>query len=428
MKNRGDIYDRLLYIAVAIFAVLLLAREFVVPSIGGVIVVGIMAILMILLPYKQCISFLFFVLPLTCGIPGFSMLCSYIIILSKSKNINSWQFIPPICIVLLELFHVCNYNFVISMPAVFSFSSFILVFFYLIFNCDRRVDIADCIKLFIIGTVFACVTVILKLTSTVGIEELMLGTLRGGVLATEEVVIGQFDLNANSMAFYSIVSFTCLLIGSKILRMPSIAHTVLLTLSVIVGLLSFSRTYIMLLALAVLLYLVSNRHSMKAIIAGLILTCVLVYVAPLFFESLLDVFTERFSDENATSAGGRTEIFMIYHNAFLDNPRLYIGGTGVVHYSNVIGYHMSMHCGFQQLYVCCGIIGLVVYFVSALHYKRRYVTKGLPATFYIPLIVCFIFSQSIQFLNPYFLMLPFIPVVYILRLKIFTYENIGINS
>lgn len=417
-NNKHDTNDRILILSIIIFLGTLLAREFVVSFINGPLVVGLMAALMLLLPYKQCVSFVFFVLPLTCGIPGYSMLVAYIILILKSKIINIWQIIPPICIVLLEFWHVCRYDFESSLVAVFSFSSFILVFFYLIFNRDNRVSNIDCIKLYVIGAIIASLIVILKLGSSHGFEELLLGSLRGGVRSNaEQQLIGQFDLNANSMAFYSITAFSCLLIGRKAYSMKQVNYLLCMIASILVGIISFSRTWILVAILAILLYIIIKHKNIKTIVFSLLFAGLVVYAVPIFFDNLMEVFIGRFTLDNMETGGGRAVIFDVYHNAFINNPKFYIGGTGVVHYTEVVGYPLAMHSGFQQLYVCCGMIGVFVFAVSALYYKKRYVTRKIPLLFYIPLISCLIFDQSIQFLNPYYLMFPFIPAVYILQLK-----------
>lgn len=424
IEQERDTKSRYLYFSIFMFIGVLLTREFVVPSMSGLVVVGIMTLLMIMLSYQHCISFLCFILPLTCGIPGYSMLASYIVILLKSKHINRWQVIPPICLIILELIHVAGYAFEISLVAVFSYSSFLLVFFYLIFNQDSRIVTTTCIKLFIFGAILASIIVILQLSTLYGFEELMLGSLRGGIRSNaEDQPIGQFDLNANSMAFYSIATLSCLFIGRKPLNMSSSVHTSLIILAIGVGIISFSRTWVLVALLMSIMFFTNSRKKLWLAIICLISICVLIYIFPTLFNSIMEVFTGRFELDNMETGGGRSNILRIYHNAFINNPRFYIGGTGVVHYTDVINYPLAMHSGFQQLYVCCGLVGLIVFTASAWHYKKYFVTKGLPFIFYIPLIACFIFDQTIQFLNPYYLMLPFILVAYILRLKV-DHENI----
>lgn len=424
IEQEGDTKSRYLYFSIFIFIGVLLTREFVVPYMSGYVVVGIMALLMIMLPYKHCISFLCFILPLTCGIPGYSMLVSYFIIMLKSKHINRWQIIPPICLIVLELMHVVGYDFEISLGAVFSYSSFLLVFFYLLFNQDSRILTTTCIKLFIFGAIFASVVVVLQLSKLYGFEELMLGSLRGGIRSNaENQLIGQFDLNANSMAFYSIATLSCLFIGRKILNMSNVVHTLLIILAIGVGIISFSRTWVLVALLMSIMFFTNSRKKLWLAIICLISICVLIYIFPTLFNSFMEVFTGRFELDNMETGGGRSNILRIYHNAFINNPRFYIGGTGVVHYTDVINYPLAMHSGFQQLYVCCGLVGLIIFTASAWHYKRYFITKGLPFTYYMPLLASFIFNQTIQFLNPYFLMLPFILVAYILQLKV-DHENI----
>lgn len=415
---RHDTNDRNLVFSIILFVGILLAREFVVSFISGPLVVGFMAVLMFILPYKQCISFVFFVLPLTCGIPGYSMLATYIILILKSKIINGWQVIPPLCIVLLEFWHLSGYEFESSFVAVLSFSSFILVFYFLVFNKDNRVSRVDCIKLYILGAILASVIVILKLGTSHGFEELFLGTLRGGVLSNaEQQLVGQFDLNANSMAFYSITSLSCLMLGQRTYSMNKALYLFSIVLSIVVGIISFSRTWILISILAFILYIISKHNKIQTIVFCILIMGGLLYAIPMYFNDLEEVFVGRFTLDNMDTGGGRTDIFSVYHNFFINNPKFYIGGTGVVHYTEVVGYPLAMHSGFQQLYVCCGMIGIFIFLISALYYKRRFVTKNLPLLFYIPLITCLIFDQSIQFLNPYYLMFPFIPIAYILQLK-----------
>ncbi len=251
-----------------------------------------------------------------------------------------------------------------------------------------------------------------------GFEELFLGTLRSGIRSNaEQQLVGQFDLNANSMAFYSITALSCLMVGRRTYSMNRAVYWLSMVLSIVVGIISFSRTWILVSILAFILYIISKHNNIKTIILTILILGSLVYAILIYFNDLAEVFIGRFTLDNMDTGGGRTDIFRVYHNIFINNPKFYIGGTGVVHYTEVVGYPLAMHSGFQQLYVCCGMIGIFIFLISALYYKIRFVTKKLPLLFYIPLITCLIFDQSIQFLNPYYLMFPFIPIAYILQLK-----------
>ena len=91
----------------------------------------------------------------------------------------------------------------------------------------------------------------------------------------------------------------------------------------------------------------------------------------------------------------------------------------MVHYKEVCKQRNSIHNGTQQIYVCYGSMGIIIYLVVIVIFKRRYIKKSsnLRIQNFIPLFACFLFDQSIQFLLPFVLMLPFVASVLPLRLK-----------
>ena len=124
---------------------------------------------------------------------------------------------------------------------------------------------------------------------------------------------------------------------------------------------------------------------------------------------LLDSITKRFELANFATAGGRTPLFEAYNNYFLNAPLWrQLFGVGVVDYKEICGLWNSMHNGFQQVLVCLGIIGAAV-FVAYFLYLFWYSVKGQSPSLmnYLPLIAGLCFVQSIQLLNPWPLMMPF---------------------
>lgn len=68
-----------------------------------------------------------------------------------------------------------------------------------------------------------------------------------------------------------------------------------------------------------------------------------------------------------------------------------------------------MHNGIQQIYVCLGVVGAAV-FVSILVYlgvRCARTAEHITPVNTLPLIAALAFSQSIQIINPWSLVLPF---------------------
>ena len=127
-------------------------------------------------------------------------------------------------------------------------------------------------------------------------------------------------------------------------------------------------------------------------------------------------FLGRFEEDNFATAGGRTDLFKEYNDFMAQNPRYWLAGTGVVHYKEICNCSNSIHNGIQQIYVCHGIIGVLLFsFVIVGFYKKYHKAKLIQ---YLPFIAVFIFDQSIQFLHPHFLMFPFICASCALKLKL----------
>ena len=114
-----------------------------------------------------------------------------------------------------------------------------------------------------------------------------------------------------------------------------------------------------------------------------------------------------------------------YMEAFLSNPRYIIFGTGVTQYKAMTGLWGSVHNGTQQILVCCGLLGFVVYMVGLLKPVvdiRR--TRKRKMAYWLPWVGCVLYVQTTQFLNPMMLMLPYIIGVYALKSEEVKYEAI----
>ena len=164
------------------------------------------------------------------------------------------------------------------------------------------------------------------------------------------------------------------------------------------------------------LYVINSRYR---VIYILIIATGLSFVFTtqnFVIQTVSDVFASRMNAENIETGGLRTVIFSEYNEKWSADISNIIIGTGAVHSSEVLDIDVSMHSGLQQIWVSHGILGLMLYVLAFLYYLRYYSDRRAPLTQYMPFFFCFIFDQSIQFLVPYPLMLPFLPTLYLLSL------------
>ena len=273
---------------------------------------------------------------------------------------------------------------------------------------------------FVVGTALAFLMVIQRTIESVPLESLFGGSARlgyGGSGAYGADTAGSISemyvsFNPNEVGYYSLVSLAC---GFLLLIKSNASRLLLLScmgVSLLAGVLSQSRTWIMMVtALVVIQVLLSIRRSHecgRAFIALAVVVGVAVVIVSLN-PMLIDTIVQRFEGGDFASANGRTELFDGYNKWFASQSWRAFFGTGVVSYKEVAGLWNSMHSGVQQVYVCLGIVGASV-FVSILIFLgiqgTRHSKDFTPINF-LPLIAAFAFSQSIQLINPWTLVLPF---------------------
>lgn len=417
-----DIANKLLKVSVLSIMVILCMRDILGMGISGIMIVGIISMFMLILPYAQLVYLLFFILPLTCGIPGYVMLVSIVLLVLKSKHITAAQIIPALLIAISEILHVTFYDFNADFRGVLSYLSFISVFFFLLFEQDKTVMRQVCIKYFCFGAVFTLAVIYAGLMLENGFAEVIAGNLRSGfAMGIEEVeeMKNRLVLNANSIAYYSIVSLACLMLGRKKLLLGKFVYIALLFITIAGGVLSFSRTWLLLVAVVFVLFIIANKPSNKFVLGAAIAAIVgLVIVSDsAFFAPIVENMTSRIGNDDIATAGGRFIIFERYNDFWLSEMKYVLFGTGAVYYKEVAGQFMSIHNGIQQIYVCYGLCGILLYIGVIVGFLRRNKHIKLSLLFCLPIIACFLFNQSIQFLNPYYLMLPFIPAAYALRIE-----------
>ena len=383
--------------------------------------VGFLTISMLCLQFKDLVSFVFFLMPLSCGIPGYTFLIIYLILIFKGPTLTKKQFYPFFLVVLIELineFFVCSAS---AQIAVLSFLSFTSLFFYFLFLRKEYYNLNLCLLTFAIGTSFTFFVIFFNMINLYGIESILTGMLRSGALGIVDNDItkmeGHLALNANELAYLSVCVFSYLFICYQKIHRSKLLIYFLMTMCLICGLLSFSRTFILCIICTFFLFvLCSNiRVSSKYIVFAFISSFVFILIFPEYVSEMFVSFSERGQDANMATAGGRTDLFSYYNKVWIERIDHIFLGAGVMSYYPLLHGKNVIHNGLQQIWVCLGIIGLIIYVTSIITYIKTFITKR-NLRLLIPFIVTFLFDQSIQFLCPYPLMFPLMVSLLIIQL------------
>ena len=358
--------------------------------------------------YKNLVSYCAFLIPLIIGINALIMFFILVALYLKAKKINRYQyqflfyFIPAevILYLLLPSDHRIN--------DIFIYSSLLALFFYLMFDENKNVDYDTAIKLFCYSGVFALFLVAYKFYEKFGLTGIFLQRMDDIYKYDEnfDTTLQVFSLNANNTGYYSAVIYACMLLGRKRLKIPTIIYWPLFGLNILIAGLTVSRTWLIVVCFITLLYCFFQMSKIKLAIA-VALIFILGGSLGIYFQQYTETFNTRLHNKSMEGGNGRIELFEEYNQFMIDNPGYDFMGTGTVSYKEIIPIHNSMHNGIQQIFVCTGIIGLLIFVYSGVSFYKQFIKhRKIKFIYFLPFIAAFIFLQTIQFLNPHFLMLP----------------------
>lgn len=416
----------LLTVGLAIYVALFVIRDIIQINVPGAIIMLWIVGVLLFVPRTEMMKAIFFIMPFASGFPGYIILFALVLLIVKSKKINAWQLMPPVIIALLEFISVSFYDFDVRFQSVISYIGFVFLFFYILFDKDSQIDKRSYVRYFCYGTVITLLIVYIPIIMNHGFFALIAGEARDGLamgLENKEDALGHLVMNANTIAYFSISLLSLLLLGRNKLGITSnLVYYFALFIAIAAGLLSFSRTWLMLTAVVVVVYVFNSRHRIVATILVIMSTSVIMTTQNIVVESISGVFQTRMEDENMETGNGRFDIFREYNQAWVESPKYVIMGAGASNYRQALNQEYSMHNGLQQIWVCHGVIGFMIFLLAILKYMKSYRNRSLSSIYFLPFFACFIFDQSIQFLVPYTLMLPFLPTLYVLA-----FNNEGAN-
>ena len=402
-------------------SLMLILRDVSGMSINKFIYFGFTVALMASASYQTMVYMICFMLPLFCGLPGtYIMPCALVLLIMKKGKVKAIQFVGIFGILLLELIAALWYPS-LKFADLINYVSFAAMMVFLVQD-DAVVDYRQCVKLYLLGTLVLC-GVIMWVTFADAPKNWMRlfaeGQFRIGEVREESVGI-KLSLNANSLAYYSLVGIFCsLLLMEKTTAKIKILYWAVILLLVSAGFLTLSRSWMLIFGICLLLYILGKMRSLKQLVVVLVAIGALIALAVYIFSKnpeLLAGFETRFTDDTVETGGSRIGIFQKYMEIYFSNFRFVLLGTGVTQGNVVAGMVGSMHNGSQQILVCCGLVGFVLYMVILVGAAlKASVGKKVSLVYWMPLLSVVVFTQTIQFLNPTMLMLPYVIGIYGLK-------------
>lgn len=396
-----------------LFTAILYYRDFAIVDFSKMYLALMTFATAAVLDYKRIICMLCFIFPLSCGIPGNYIYPLLIILLVvKDKNFHPKKLAFFAIIFILEIIHYGFYEFNTQLADVVGYASFLFMLSYIVSDNSKDLDHAKCLTYFCIGTGVLLLAIVINtniLMSQIEFvdEGIRLGNTKDlGDFEEERMML---TTNANTIGYYSIAAISCLLVLQYYRRINPILFIVLFAMAFYGGVLSVSRTWAVLMVISIIFYLITQQ---KDRVKGVLLICVICLGISIFLSEnplVLDSFVERFTGDttNLATAGNRTNILKKYNEYLTDNPIMLLMGTGAVYYNNITQISEATHNATQQIIVSYGITGLIIFIYALLKCIKKYFDKRKMIAI-MPLLMTIIFIQSIQILNPAFLMCPII--------------------
>ena len=401
---------------------LLTVRDIIGVSYSKFILVGFVLVFAIFCSHYDLATMVCFMFPLTWGLP-YTYIFLGCIVLYWAKR----RKIPAPSAVLLVLFFLLEVIASMFYPSndytrILKYISVLAIF--LTFLYDAEIDKVSCIKAFYYGSVILCAVILISTVKNAPSNWLYLfsrGWFRFGSKQAEDVEGMMLSVNANTLAYYSVVGITlsyCFIPSSK--GKEKIFYIFALALFVVSGVFTVSFSWVIVMTLCTFLYVFTQTKSAKAMLftgLGILLVVLITRIALSNTPELLTAFTTRLSKVDLATGDARTDLMLEYHNAFWDNPRFVFLGTGVTQYRQVTSNSNSFHNMIQQIFVSYGVIAGFVFFAGFLSPLRKLGRHTTTLIDWLPMIAVLLFTQTIQFINPESLMLPYVIAFYLLSVR-----------
>lgn len=412
-NNNLLFYKLINYISCLIVPFFIVLRDVIGFEIPKLIFILICGFTFLLLDFNGILCFLAFLFSMMSGLPAnYILLLAYIVLIIKKKTrFHILQFVLPIWVMIIELFHIWDVSS-IDIVSLISYIVHIGIISLIVFDCNESLDYKKIVIMFCIGVLimlFILLAITLKFTT---IENMISGKIRFGNITyfLERNYNMVLTNNQNNIAYYCVLAISAE-ISLAAEKNKHLLYSILICITLFFGVLTMSKTFLVVMAVIVMIMIFVNyKWSMRNCISLFAITAMLL----LFYYNNINLFLGLFNNimyrfYETSFLNGRIEIFSLFSAFLYHNIFYFIFGTGVLNMEEITGISSSPHCGFQQIGIAYGILGFLIFIIGLIKMIQN-ANRGVKCEFiyYSTMIVMFIFTQSIQFINPYELMMPII--------------------
>lgn len=422
LNKKENKYLQIVYFI--LIPLLIIFRDIFGVGINKSIFIIFQVIFVLLGSKKDLIYIIIFIFPFLCGVPGtYIMLINLIAYICKFKKVNRVVFVFVLYAFVLEIFvSIVFKNFKII--DIVQYIEYIMIFLLLMYN-KNSLNYKKLIQISIVS--------FLSAVSIIGIESVQKapsnwfflfrkGWYRFGTsfhIIKDGITL---SLNSNNLAYYCIVglSISLLLFLKEKNKIEKILYFFCTSLFFIIGILSLSRTFILTFLIVVFLIFIANIKSLKKILLGLFFMAIFIIIMVIILENnsmILEGIMTRFTDKTMSTGGGRTSLAVSTFIEWSGNAFYFLFGTSISSYGEtLVGRKGQIHNSLLQILYVYGIVVapilLYILFKPVYILWRKYRIKMI---YFIPWISVVIFTQTIQFLNPTFLMFPYLIGIYSIK-------------
>lgn len=409
----------------SLIAFLLIARDIAGLSLNKYIFLAVSVGFMAFADFQTLCCMISFLIPLYNGLPGtYIRLVAALLLLAKDKGKVKGRIFGLIAIFSLLEFIASYWYTNTSITDILSYLTTLFLLLYFVNNTEK-VDCEKCLKYFVLGTAVFCFVIIVRgIQTSQGswLDMISAVQLRFGESEEEGMHI---SANANALGYYCIAgcfSAYNLFCSKESFHKGRAIYLALTVFMVTVGFLSLSRSYVIVFLGISFIYFLSRISDIRRVLGTLIITTsIMGSVNYLVLHnsvagSIWSGLVVRFNRADMLTGNGRTELFSYYFEVFFSNLRYMLIGTGVTQYREVSGAYQSIHSMLQQILICYGFIGATIFLSAIL--KPVLMLKGknhIAFVNYLPIIAVLLFSQTIQFINPYQYMLVYLCGVFAIQ-------------
>lgn len=446
-----------------ILFILILIRDLNFININKIIFVVFSLFPAVLLNNKRFISFLFFLLPLSIGLPSGYILPFYVISISARyfKRINRITLLLPASIIVVESI-LCSFNGSINISSLLHYFCVAYLVAFFVFVVPKTNKLFDNILSFTIGSILCYLIIMANYINVaawaishknespdnyaywLSLDRIIINVRFGYISYLKSYLVIQCHLepnlpsmfcedNPNNIAFFCIVCLVSLFVFEKTKK----ERIVFIALSIpllFFGIWSGSRTFFVSLFAGFLVVLVQKIINTKDKFVP-ILTSVLVLsiatlsilIGAIYFAPIRALLMRFFGSD---VLGNRDTIIIDYLSIWSKNIWHILFGMSVINLRTAAGLELSPHTNILQVLCSYGVVGtlvLVSIYVFLVIYKTKQLMKQKPLKnnfiMLLPIFITFLSTLTSQAIMPFQLMFPYLFVFSIINEEVISSQN-----